>query len=184
MRTLLPFYFFTATLATLQHVAFPHLLLPLSRSNPSLAPGTKLTGEISNTIHLAVSFDVPANVPAAICRINFQINTNPVKNAPRELSGVPPYTFSVSRLAPGLDEQTTTWANRPQIVSKVASVTLDHDGSVTIPDSDGWFDCPKGSVAQFLLHPVGMRAFRYTWFELDYGWDVGGPHGITLEMHT
>ncbi|KAH7088972.1 ubiquitin 3 binding protein But2 C-terminal domain-containing protein [Paraphoma chrysanthemicola] len=181
---LLPLVFITTALGTLQHVEFPHLLLPLSRSNPNYAPGTKLTGEISNNVHLAVSFDVPADVPAAICRLNFHVNVNPYKNAPRELSGTVPYTFIISRLTPGLNPLTTTWSNRPQIVAKVASVTLDHSGSVSIPDNEGWFDCPKGNVAQFLLHPVGARAFRYSWFELDYGWEEGGPHGVVLEMHT
>ncbi|KAF2032445.1 hypothetical protein EK21DRAFT_35865, partial [Setomelanomma holmii] len=175
--------FLTSTLAELQYVAFPHLLLPLSRSRPTTAPGTQLTGEISNDVYLGVSFDVPANVTAAICRINFHINTNAAKNAPRELSGVAPYQFSISRLAPGLNDKLTTWANRPQIIARVEGVTLTHDGQVTIPDNEGWFDCPEGDVAQFLLYPASSRAFRYTWFELDYGWDVGGPHGITLEMH-
>jgi hypothetical protein len=61
-------------------------------------------------------------------------------------------------------------------------VTLGVNGKTTL--KDGWLQCPLGDVAQFVLIPATSAAFKYTWFELDYEESQGGPHGITLEMHT
>lgn len=182
LLTLLPFVFALGAVADLQQVEFPHLIIPLKKSFPAQAFGTQTSGEISQRVWTEVSFDVPNNVPANICRINFHINTNPSKNAPRTLSGAAPYTFLVYRLLPQINKDTDSWDSHPKTTNYVATVTLTPSGGVTV--EDGWFQCPLGEVVQFLLTPVGSRAFRYTWFELDYSSDVGGPHGITLEMHT
>jgi hypothetical protein len=180
--TLLPFLFVLGAVADLQAVEFPHLIIPLKKSSPDQAFGTQTSGEISQSVWTEVSFDVPSNVEAKICRINFHINTNSSKNAPRTLSGDAPYTFLIYRLLTDINKDTDSWNSYPKTTNYVATVTLTPGGSVTV--KDGWFQCPMGDVAQFLLTPVGSRAFRYTWFELDYPSDAGGPHGITLEMHT
>lgn len=45
------------------------------------------------------------------------------------------------------------------------------------------YPCPKGQVAQFLLHPASDdRDFGLDWFELDYPASEGGPHGIVFDM--
>jgi hypothetical protein len=179
---LLPVLFALGSIAELEHVEFPHLIIPLKDSTADSAYGTQTTGEVSNSVYTEVSFDVPRDVAANICRINFSINTNPAKNAPRTLSGQAPYTFFVYRIEPTINKDTDTWNSHPEIINYVATITLSEGGGVTIVD--GWFDCPKGEVAQFLLVPQGTRAFRYTWYELNYPASAGGPHGITLEMHS
>jgi hypothetical protein len=183
ISTFLPFVFALGAIAELQLVDFPHLLIPIKKNTPNTHYGTQTTAEVSNNVWTEVSFDVRSDVPASICRINFHINTNPTKNAPRSLSGDEPYQFLVNRLTSTIDKDRDTWNHSPEITNYVARVTLTQDGGVTV--EDGWFTCPKGNVAQFVLTPVNnARTFKYTWFELDYPSELGGPHGITLDMHT
>jgi hypothetical protein len=179
---ILPILFAIGSFAELQYTDFPSLIVTLKERTPDSAYGTQTSGEISNSVHTEVSFDVPSDVPTNVCRINFSINTNPSKNAPRALSGQAPYTFVVYRLAPTINKDKDTWRSHPEIRNYVATITLSQSGGVTV--KNGWFQCPKGEVAQFLLMAETERAFRYTWFELDYPSSAGGPHGITLEMHT
>jgi hypothetical protein len=179
---LAPLLFALSTFAELQHVAFPHLIIPLKEDTPTSIYGTQTSGEISHSVYTEISFDVPSHIPAAICRINFHINTSPIVNAPRSLSGEAPYTFIVYRIVSEMDKDKDSWAQHPEITNYVAAVTLGPKGGVEV--KDGWFQCPYGDVAQFVLIPASSKDFRYTWFELDYGVKQGGPHGITLEMHT
>jgi hypothetical protein len=179
---LLPILFACGSVAELEYVDFPHLIIPLKQDTPDSIYGTQTTGEVSNSVYTEVSFDVPNDVPASICRINFAINTDPAKNAPRTLTGQAPYTFFVYHTEATIDKDKDTWNSHPEITNYVATITLTQGGDVTV--KDGWFDCPKGNVAQFLLVPQGTRAFRYTWYELNYPASAGGPHGITLEMHS
>lgn len=180
--TLTPVLFGLPVLSALVNTQFPHLLIPLNSSDPNRIYGTQKTGEVSNSVYTEVSFDVPGDNAATNCRINFHVNTNATKNAPRELSGDAPYTFNVTRVASAMDQFKDSWASHPAPTDWVATVTLTKAGDVTVDGA--WFDCPKWNVAQFLLTPSANRALRYWWFELDYPASEGGPHGITLEMHT
>ncbi|KAF1841247.1 uncharacterized protein K460DRAFT_421050 [Cucurbitaria berberidis CBS 394.84] len=184
---LLPVLFGLGAFADLLRTEFPHLIIPLVSTAPNTSFGTRLDATISYSPSSGasefteISFDVPNN-QAAICRLKFWINPDPNKNAPRELSGEAPYVFNISRLEPKINKNSDRWNSYPATTGYVKTVELDHSG-VKWQD-DGWFSCPKGQVAQFLLRPSGNRAFRYYWFELDYPADQGGAHGIVLEMHT
>jgi hypothetical protein len=181
--TFLPLFFALGAVADLQFVDYPHLIIPIKKNSPDTAFGTQNSGEISNSVWTEISFDVRSDIPSQICRINFHINTNSTKNAPRSLSGDAPYRFLIYHVASPINKDTDTWNNSPEIRNYVAAVTLTQAGGVTI--EDGWFQCPFGDVAQFVLTPVNSnKPFKYTWFELDYSNEEGGPHGITLEMHT
>jgi hypothetical protein len=180
--TAIPLLFALPSFAILQYVAFPHLLIPLKSGNPNTAFGTQFTGIVATGAYSEVSFDVPANVPSAICRINFHINTSPIKHAPWSLSGSSNYFFNVTRLEPTMNQYTDTWNSHPMEAEYVGTVHLGKDGSTSM--EAGWFDCPKGQVAQFLLFPTEGKNFYLSWYELNYSWADGGPHGITLEMHT
>jgi hypothetical protein len=182
--TLAPLLFALPTFAELRYVDFPHLLIPLVRSDPDKAYGTKPDATVSNDILTELSFDVRGDIPnVAICRINFHINTDKNKNAPKELKGIPPLQFQVTRLEPEINKDTDTYNDHPSpLGNAMATITLHTDWSVEV--KDGWFACPFGGVAQFILHPVGAKNFNYSWYELDYPESEGGPHGITLEMHS
>ena len=120
---------------------------------------------------------------AAICRLAFYINLDPNKNAPRSLSGDPPYTFNISRLEPKINKDADTWNTHPIVTDYYATFELTQAGAVKTVYSK-WFECPKGNVAQFLMQPASDRAFGYYWFELDYPAAQGGTHGVVLEMYT
>lgn len=124
---------------------------------------------------------MPVN-KAANCRLQFYLNTSPAKNAPRALSGTPPYTFNISRLSPNISEKSDTWNEFPDVLEYVTTVEVTSGGVRW--QAENWFPCPKGRVAQFLIRPSPGRALEFYWFELDYGVRDGGPHGIVLEMHT
>lgn len=129
-----------------------------------------------------ISFDVPAN-EAIYCRLNFLINTDTNKNAPRTFSGIAPYVLNVTRLEPKINKDTDTWSSHPGTTDFIAQYTL-HDNGQVYTVSSKTFVCPKGQVAQFLITPGTARDLSVYWFELDYPADQGGKHGIVLEMYT
>jgi hypothetical protein len=180
--TFLPFFFAMSVFAELQYTDFPHLIVPLDSSNPTKAFGTQKGGLVGYGVSTEISFDVRADIPANICRLNFHLNTNPAKNAPWALSGATPFEITVSRLQPTINKDKDTWNFHPKVNEYVATFAVSRDGSVSV--QDGWFECPKGDVAQFMLSTSAGRGSSLSWFELNYGWDIGGPHGVTLEMHT
>ncbi|KAF1919522.1 ubiquitin 3 binding protein But2 C-terminal domain-containing protein [Ampelomyces quisqualis] len=179
--TLFPMIFALGAVAELEFTDFPHLIIPLNSSAPDTHYGTQNSGIISNSVFTEISFDVRPDIPANICRLNFHLNLNPSKNAPWSIEGAP-FTFIISRIKSEIDKDKDTWNKYPPVMHYLANVTVDKDGNVTV--EDGWFQCPKGGVAQFLLWPSSDADVELTWFELDYGWEIGGPHGVTLEMHS
>ncbi|KAF1939816.1 hypothetical protein EJ02DRAFT_245564 [Clathrospora elynae] len=190
MRTLalLPAFFGIPSFATLINTQFPHLLIPLVSTSPDTAFGTQKDATVSYSSSTgaqqwtAISFDVPNNA-ATICRLNFKVNTDPSMGAPFELNGTAPFAINISRIKPTLNAQTTTWNNRPATIDYYDTYTISQDKQVTEINSK-WFDCPKGMVAQFIIHPASQRDLDLYWFELAYGADEGGPHGVVLEMHA
>ena len=132
-------------------------------------------------IYTEISFDVPSN-DAGYCRLQFHINTNPTKGAPWTLEGQAPYQFNISSLQSPINKDKDTWNERPEPLNTIATVTLSHSGNASI-SGGAVYPCPKGNVAQFLLHPASDdRDFKFTWFELDYPVPDGGPHGIVFDM--
>lgn len=170
------------TAADIIHIEFPHLLVPLNAKKPNTTYGTVKTGEVSNDLYTEISFDVPANNSAAYCHLNFHINTSPVKGAPFALSGVAPYQFNIYQLAkPGIDMDHDTWNKHSPTGPLVGTVNITQDRKVDV--QGGWVECNKGNVQQFIIKPSEDRALRVYWFELDYGEQDGGPHGLTFEMY-
>jgi hypothetical protein len=129
----------------------------------------------------AVNYDVPDN-EANICRIRFYVNTDIIKKAPLSLEGEAPFAINISRIESKLVNGGTTWNNKPTITEHYDTYVLSKNGATEVVSK--WFQCPKGDVAQFVIHPAGKRDLKIYWFELDYGAVDGGPHGVVLEMHT
>ena len=119
---------------------------------------------------------------ANICRLRFVINKSPAKNAPFSLKGVAPFAINISRIDPKLVNGGTTWNNKPAVIEHYDTYVLSTSGASEIVSK--WFTCPKGNVAQFYIHPAGTRDLEVYWYELNYGANEGGPHGIVLEMHS
>lgn len=129
-----------------------------------------------------ISFDIPSN-DASWCQLNFFLNTNAAKGAPWTLWGQAPYAFNISTLPPySINKDKDTWNSRPQPIKTLATVTLNHAGNASISGGQV-YPCPKGQVAQFLLHPASDdREFGFEWFELNYPASEGGPHGLVFDM--
>ncbi|KAJ4310302.1 hypothetical protein N0V94_008512 [Neodidymelliopsis sp. IMI 364377] len=179
--TLLPLLFGLPSFGALVSRQFPHLIVPVDANAPDKAYGTQLSGAITQQKYTEISFDVPSN-DAQWCQLQFFLNTNPMKGAPWTLWGQAPYQFNVSSLPSTINKDTDTWNKRPQPIKTLATVTLTHSGNASI-SGGAVYPCPKGQVAQFLLHPASDdRDFGLTWFELDYPSSEGGPHGITFDM--
>jgi hypothetical protein len=131
---------------------------------------------------MAISFDVPWN-EAVICKLNFHLNTNDQKNAPTRLQGGPPWAVNISMIEPTINNDTISWNTRPKPLRHIALYDISTLRKVTAIQ-ETWFECPKGGVAQFIMHPGTKMELEVGWYELDYPWSEGGPHGVTLEMHT
>jgi hypothetical protein len=129
----------------------------------------------------AVNFDVPDNA-ANICRLRFLINIDTSKNAPLELAGKAPFEINISRIEPKLVNGRTTWNNKPAITEHYDTYVLSTNAASETVSK--WFQCPKGKVAQFVIHPASKSDLDVYWFELNYSATEGGPHGVVLEMHT
>lgn len=181
ISTLLPIVWTLGAVAELQFTDFPHLIIPLNQSAPDTNYGTQTSRIISNKVFTEISFDVRADIPATICHLNFHLNLNPTMNAPWSLEGGP-FTFIIARIKPTIDKDKDTWNNYPDVLNNVANVTVGQDGNVAVEDEQ--FECPKGGLAQFAMWPSNNADVEFTWFELNYGSEIGGPHGVTLEMHT
>jgi hypothetical protein len=143
---------------------------------------TPLQSTTKAQVWTAVNFDVPDN-SATICRVNFQINTDEFKNAPFSWTGIHPRAISVSRIQPRLSNGRTTWNNVPATIRPVATFMYSPEGSILTVVNE-WFQCPKGQPAQFIIRPASETDMELSWFELDYPTEMGGAHGLTLEMHT
>src|SRR5579871_2367270 len=50
---------------------FPHLIIPIDSSNPSLAPGTSYNGKVSGTISSIFNFDFPESYAGKTCSLMF-----------------------------------------------------------------------------------------------------------------
>jgi hypothetical protein len=192
--------------ATLLDTQFPHMLLPLKKSQPDTAFPTQNNATVSYDVRVnknthtrnrldhtylyqdrsldeqwtAVNYDVPDNA-ADICRLRFLINTDTFKNAPLSLKGEAPFAINISRIEPKLVNGGTTWNNKPAITEHYDTYVLSMNGATEVVSK--WFSCPKGNVAQFVIHPASKRYLDVYWFELNYGVEDGGPHGVVLEMH-
>ncbi|RYN27805.1 hypothetical protein AA0120_g10631 [Alternaria tenuissima] len=173
--------------ATLLDTQLPHMLLPLKNSQPDTAFPTQNNATVRyddrslDEQWTAVNYDVPDNA-ANICRLRFLINTDTFKNAPLSLKGEAPFAINISRIEPKLVNGGTTWNNKPAITEHYDTYVLSMNGATEVVSK--WFSCPKGNVAQFVIHPASKRYLDVYWFELNYGAEDGGPHGVVLEMHT
>ncbi|KAF2741698.1 hypothetical protein M011DRAFT_330759 [Sporormia fimetaria CBS 119925] len=179
MRALLlvPLLLSQSAVSVLINRQFPHLIIPLDKRTPDTPLGTKYEGRVEHSVWTEISFDVPNN-SATYCTLNFSLNTDPVKNAPRTLWGVAPFRFNISALEPKMDRFKDTWNNHPALKEQVGQVEVSHNGGIWVWGMS--VPCLKDTVAQYVLYPDNpARDFGFSWFELDYD----PPHGITYDMH-
>ncbi|KAI4678402.1 uncharacterized protein J4E84_008657 [Alternaria hordeiaustralica] len=184
---LLPVLFGLPAFADLVETKFPTLLLPMKSSQPDTAFYTQDDATVSRNNKTdteqwtAINFDVPQIDNVKICRLRFLINVDPFKNAPLTLKGDAPMAISISRIEAKLVNGRSTWNNKPAITEHYDAYTLTANGASEVVSK--WFECPMKKAAQFVIHPASKRDLELYWFELNYGANDGGPHGVVLEMH-
>jgi hypothetical protein len=106
---------------------------------------------------------VPDIKSVTYCRLAFYLNLDPIKKAPWELWGEPPYRFNISSIERNMNQWTDTWNNRPKKTGFVGQVELDMDGNVSYEEMG--VPCFKGEVAQYVLYPDDPdRDFGFTWY--------------------
>ncbi|KAI4645712.1 hypothetical protein J4E93_005290 [Alternaria ventricosa] len=187
ISALLPVLFGLPAFADLVETKFPTLLLPMKKSQPDTAFPTQDNATVSYNSKTgdeqwtAINFDVPQIDKVKTCRLRFLINVDPFKNAPLTLEGEAPMSISISRIETKLVNGKSTWNNKPKITEHYDAYVLTTISSSEVVSK--WFACPMKQAAQFVIHPASKRDLELYWFELNYGANDGGPHGVVLEMH-
>lgn len=103
------------TLPALPDFEFPHLIIPISSSNPATAYPNTLTPFITaGDISAVFNFDIPESRNGQSCSIQFFFPAlNQLNTSFFQLRGFGTYSFSMSPLGVGAVEGNTTFDNRP-----------------------------------------------------------------------
>ncbi|KAG5951364.1 hypothetical protein E4U53_003261 [Claviceps sorghi] len=134
---------------------FPHLIVPVDKSNPDKAFGTSYFGEVSSSISSLFNFDIPAEDYGKTCTLVFLF---PEQSQLQTSS----YTFSgegnidVSILDNPVSTS-TTWNNKPGKKSAygIKAITPGHSYSVAT------FSCPAGQSISVELNGSENTNLRY-----------------------
>ncbi|EHY59238.1 hypothetical protein HRR83_001492 [Exophiala dermatitidis] len=94
---------------------FPHLIIPISSSNPTTAyPNTFVPNITAGDISDIFDFDIPESRVGQTCTIQFLFpRLDQLKTSFFQLRGFGTYSFSMSALGVGAVEGNTTFDNRP-----------------------------------------------------------------------
>ncbi|EXJ72449.1 uncharacterized protein A1O5_04953 [Cladophialophora psammophila CBS 110553] len=95
---------------------FPHLMIPISSSNPGTAfPNTDTPYITAADIEMIFNFDIPMSRKGQTCNVEFLLpNKTELSTSSFELAGINgTYVFSLSMLGVGAVEGNTTYNNQP-----------------------------------------------------------------------
>lgn len=103
---------------------FPHLVIPISKSNPDTTyPNTYFPNITPNDVATIFNFDVQGN--GQICELGFYFpRQDQLDTSSFTLSGPGTFTFSISVLGTGAQDGVTTWNNQPPAVQNGFPKTL------------------------------------------------------------
>lgn len=135
---------------------FPHLIVPVSKSEPDKAFGTQYNGTIDSDKSTIYNFDIPAAYQGKSCSAIFLFP----KQADLRTSA---YDFNNKG---GLDlhalesaaKQDTTYANQPPAVSVDGSIPALAPGTSYVLATQ---PCPAGQRKGFMLSATGELALQY-----------------------
>ncbi|TVY85736.1 hypothetical protein LAWI1_G009034, partial [Lachnellula willkommii] len=136
---------------------YPHLILPLSSSTPTAAPGTSYFGTVSSNTSSIFSFDIPSTWAGTTCNLIFLL---PLQSQLETSS----YTYSGSSQSIDFSQLTrsgtssgvtasTTWDTLPAVQADLGTFDV-QEGSSTLVESFSCGEFAGGSVA-FELSAVG-----------------------------
>jgi Ubiquitin 3 binding protein But2 C-terminal domain len=134
---------------------FPHLIIPVSATNPEKAYGTSYNGKISKSdIRSIFNFDIPQSEAGKTCSLVFLFpRQDQLLTSSFVIYGDAKISFASLS---GVADQSTTHSNAPG-VAKNYGVQLLYPGK---PYTVATFDCPAGTMQSYLMSSIGTN-FEY-----------------------
>ncbi|KAG5927536.1 hypothetical protein E4U42_002113 [Claviceps africana] len=134
---------------------FPHLIVPVDKSNPDKAYGTSYFGEVTSSISSLFNFDIPAGDYGKTCTLVFLFpEQSQLRTSSYTLTGEGNIDVSI------LDNTvstSTTWNNKPgkKSVYGIKAISPGHSYSVAT------FACPAGQSVSVELDSSENTNLRY-----------------------
>ncbi|KZF26270.1 hypothetical protein L228DRAFT_264689 [Xylona heveae TC161] len=134
---------------------FPHLIVPIDKSNPDKAYGTSYNGEVTPTISSIFNFDIPASDSGKTCTLVFLFpKQSDLQTSSFTFSGSGQIDFS--SLATTATQQ-TTYNNAPKVSKDLGVFTVSPGNSYTIST----FSCPANTAISFELSTSSDTNLNY-----------------------
>ncbi|TVY36755.1 hypothetical protein LOCC1_G008463 [Lachnellula occidentalis] len=136
---------------------YPHLILPISSTTPTTAPGTSYFGTVSANTSSIFNFDIPSTWSGTTCNLVFLLPlASELETSSYTYSGssqtIEFEQLSRSGTSSGVTTE-TTWDNAPSVEADLGSFSI-QEGSSTLVESFACGDYAGGSVA-FEMKAVG-----------------------------
>ncbi|KAK2593266.1 hypothetical protein QQS21_009031 [Conoideocrella luteorostrata] len=134
---------------------FPHLIIPVDKSNPDKAAGTSYFGEVTPTISSIFNFDIPASDNGKTCTLVFLFpDQSQLVTSSYTFSGDGKIDFSMLN---GPASTSTTFNNQPGKKTDYGVTTVAPGNSYSIAT----FPCPGGQTIAFEMGECDNTNFRY-----------------------
>lgn len=135
---------------------YPHLIVPVSKDQPTTAKGTSYNGTISSKISSIFNFDIPASDSGKTCTLVFLLPTqDQLTTSAFTLSGTG--GFDVALLKSPVTEQTT--------YSTVPAVDKDLGGPSSVTAGSEYViatgSCPAGQKVSYEVTATGSLDLNY-----------------------
>ncbi|KAG5984510.1 hypothetical protein E4U55_004503 [Claviceps digitariae] len=134
---------------------FPHLIIPVDKSNPDKAYGTSFFGEVTSSISSIFNFDIPASDSGKTCTLVFLFpEQSQLQTSSYSLSGEGNIAFSILNSPVSTS---TTWNDKPgkESVYGIAALTPGNSYSIAT------FPCPAGQAISVELDNSANTNLRY-----------------------
>lgn len=138
---------------------FPHLIIPISKSEPNYAPGTSYDGKVTSDVSSIFNFDIPESYEGQTCKLVFDFpEQSQLQTSSYTLSGSGMVDFSLLKMAATSE---TSYANAPMVETDLGMYTLSPGHSYTI-----WTgECQAGQAVAFEMSTESNTAL---WWFQDY----------------
>ena len=134
---------------------FPHLITSIDSSNPSYAPGTSYSGEITSTVSSIFNFDIPASDSGKTCSLIFLFPLqSQLTTSSFTFSGNGGLDFSELN---GVASTGTSYSNAPGVATDYGTTVVAPGNSYTIAT----FPCPAGTAVSFEIKAAGDTSLIY-----------------------
>lgn len=134
---------------------YPHLIVPVDKTQPTKAGGTSYNGVISSTVSSIFNFDIPASDAGKTCSLVFLLpNKDQLQTSDYTLSGTG--GIQVSQLKSPATES-TSFSTVPAVESDLGSTSIAAGNSYVIST----FSCPAGQRVGYEFSATGSLDLEY-----------------------